>query len=171
MRRTERGMTSYLVVHPDGPVHVGEDFDELGEFIDAVVGPDGRARVRLREPYSTFATGWVSDCGLILPERYKRNALGGCLLAALGAGVQPYAGPVVISGWDDSATARGETEIVPLGRFATSAVVGVLDQVSLALAGEAKVPDAPPGWVEGIRRLATHIRDGEVPPPVLRTIK
>jgi hypothetical protein len=64
---------------------------------DALVGPQGKDWIIL--PPSLNAAGWVNGCGHVDPV-LPRNIVGSCLLYALGARLQPQAGPVVITGWE-----------------------------------------------------------------------
>lgn len=87
----------YVLIGNDGDLHVKE-----GSWpqIEAEVGPHGWAPVNLIQitPYEGFR-GMVSDVGLLSPEEYPRNIVGGLLLTAFQASFQPYAGPVVITGF------------------------------------------------------------------------
>ena len=74
------------------------------------VGPEGWNTIRLTATLAAF----VNDCGLILTDRYRRNPIGGTLLIALGAQTIPYAGPIVITGWDPHATSRDDVEVIGL---------------------------------------------------------
>jgi len=49
-------------------------------------------------------TGWVNPAG---PPTYAVNTIGGQLLVALGAAQADYHGPVVITGWDETAEEVG----------------------------------------------------------------
>lgn len=62
------------------------------------VGPEGWDKARLA---TDAAMGYVNDCGLLAPDKYQRNPVGAAMLVLLGANAQPYAGPVVLTGWDD----------------------------------------------------------------------
>ncbi|MFD0852378.1 hypothetical protein ACFQ07_09095, partial [Actinomadura adrarensis] len=83
-------MSSYALITVDGAL----EFRKGNDWRDQL-GPEGRARVRTDEPLA----GFVNDCGLLFPEKYPRNVVGSLVLVALGAPIQPYAGPVVITGW------------------------------------------------------------------------
>ncbi|MEV4033456.1 hypothetical protein [Streptomyces umbrinus] len=152
----------YAVIATDGELthHDGEiDWD-------AVIGPEGQSRVRLHPGLAV--TGWVNDVGLLHPETYPRNIAGSCVLAAFGASVQPYAGPVVITGWNADNTARGLLEICPLPD-----PVDTLDTVHTdvlrALAGDAP-SQLSPSWAEQMREVADHVRTAETPGITIRTV-
>lgn len=91
-------MMRYLLVDQDGDLHELHARDYRSAL--AQVGPEGWARVRLH-PAGVLA-GFVNDCGLLFPDRYRRNVVGSCLLVSLGASPMPYAGPVVLTNWDDN---------------------------------------------------------------------
>ncbi|MGW6292430.1 hypothetical protein [Streptomyces sp. NPDC055058] len=130
-----------------------------------VVGPEGRARVYL--PGAAVA-GWVNDIGLLDPKRYPRNVVGSCVLAALRARVQPYAGPVVFTGWNPGNTARDLLEIEPLPE--PEFLDTVHGDVVKALNGQ--TPRAmSPSWAEQMREIADHARTAPVPGLSVRTVK
>lgn len=131
-----------------------------------VIGPEGRARVHLP---GLAVAGWVSDCGLYDPKTYPRNITGSCVLAALGARLQPYAGPVVFTGWNPANTALGLLEIEPLPE-----PVGTLDTVHgdvlKALAGQ--TPRAmSESWAEQIREIAEHARTAPTPGITISSVR
>ncbi|MEV7684519.1 hypothetical protein [Streptomyces bungoensis] len=132
-----------------------------------VIGVEGKARVRLRSDIAV--SGWVNDVDLLFPERYPRNVVGSCVLAALGASVQPYAGPVVFTGWNPENTARGLLELCALPQPVT-----VLDTVHGAVlkALEGLCPrDFSPSWAESMREVAEHVRIAPTPGTTVRTVK
>ncbi|WAZ20241.1 hypothetical protein STRCI_001342 [Streptomyces cinnabarinus] len=151
----------YAVISTDGTLtHHEGDLDW-----DALVGPEGKVRVDL--PGLSVA-GWVNDVGLLYPKRYPRNIIGSCVLAALRARVQPYAGPVVFTGWNPANTALGLIEIESLPQ-----PVEVLDTVHgdvlKALAGQ--TPRAmSPSWAEQMREIADHARTAPTPGITIRTV-
>lgn len=97
----------YALITADGRLHI-KDAD--WPAIRAEVGPEGPAGVVIPPiapiPNPWFR-GWVNDCGHARPEVYSRNAIGSLVLIGLGAAVQPYTGPVVITGWDPNPYAEG----------------------------------------------------------------
>lgn len=132
----------------------------------AVIGVEGKARVPL--PRLSVA-GWVNDVGLLFPKRYPRNVVGSCVLAALGAKEQPYAGPVVFTGWNPDNTARGLIEICDLPKPVT-----ILDTVHGAVlkALDGQTPrDFSPSWAEQIREIADHVRTAPTAGLTVRTVK
>ncbi|MGW0574799.1 hypothetical protein ACWD25_02285 [Streptomyces sp. NPDC002920] len=151
----------YAIIAPNGDLthHNGEpDWD-------AVVGPEGKARVHL--PRLALA-GWVNDVGLRYPKRYPRNIVGSCLLATLGAPIRPYAGPVVVTGWNPSNTALGLLEIEPLPNSEHLDVV--LGAIQKALVGQTP-RDFTPSWAESMREIAEHVRTAPTPGLTPRTVK
>lgn len=152
----------YAVVAPDGELthHDGQlDWH-------TVVGPEGRARVTLDARLAV--TGWVNDCGLFDPKNYPRNPVGSCLLYSLGANLQPYAGPVVFTGWNPANTARGLLEICDLPK-PVEALDSIHGAVLKALAGQTP-RDFSPSWAEQIREIADHARTAPTPAITFRTV-
>ncbi|GAB2714817.1 hypothetical protein [Streptomyces bullii] len=152
----------YAVIAPDGELthHDGEpDWDTL-------LGPKGKARVHLP---GLAVTGWVNDVGLLYPERYPRNITGSCVLAAFGAPIQPYAGPVVFTGWNPDNTPLGLLELCSLPQPVT-----VLDTVHgdvlKALAGQTP-RELSPSWAEQMREIAEHARTAPSPGITVRTVR
>jgi hypothetical protein len=151
----------YAIITPDGELthHDGElDWD-------ALVGPEGKARVNLP---GLAVAGWVNDCGLRFPEKYPRTVVGSCVLAALGAMVQPYAGPVVFTGWNPDNTRLGLIEICSLPQ-----PVGTLDTVHgdvlKALAGQ-QPRRLSESWAESMREIADHVRTAPTPGITIRPV-
>lgn len=97
----------------------------------AEVGPEGGNRVQLTRDLAAY----INDCGLVLPDKYRRNPVGGLLLMAFGAQRIPYAGPILLVGWDYTATARGEAEIVGLTPI-QAGVVRVVHTLTRAWLGD-----------------------------------
>jgi hypothetical protein len=80
------------------------------------IGPPGVDRVALHPV--TRASGWVNESGHHQPETHPRNLVGSILLYLLGAPCLPYAGPVVITGWDPPPGC----EVIPLVDSASTGV-------------------------------------------------
>ncbi|WP_406168984.1 hypothetical protein [Streptomyces sp. NBC_00996] len=153
----------YAVIAPDGEL-THHDGDLLW---DDVIGPEGKARVRLDERLAV--AGWANDVGLLNPKRYPRNVVGSCVLAALGANVQPYAGPVVFTGWNPDNTALGLLEIDALPQPVTT-LDTVHGDVLKALAGQTP-RELSPSWAEQMREIAEHVRTAPTPGITIRTVK
>lgn len=152
----------YAVITADGELtHHDADLDWR-----AVLGPEGRARVHLP---GLAVSGWVNDVGLLFPKRYPFNQVGALVLAALGARIQPYNGPVVFTGWDPGSTAHGLLEMRPLPEPVT-ALDTVHGDVLKALAGQTP-RDLSPSWAEQIREIDDHIRTAPTPTLTVRTVK
>ncbi|MFB7596945.1 hypothetical protein [Streptomyces sp. NPDC056160] len=152
----------YAVIAPDGELAHHDDSLDW----DQVIGVEGKARVRLNR--SLAVTGWVNDVGLRFPKRYPRNVVGSCVLAAFGADLQPYAGPVVLTGWNPDNTPLGLTEICSLPK-----PVDVLDtvhgEVLKALAGQTP-RELSPSWAESMREVADHVRTAPTPGLTIRAV-
>ncbi len=146
----------YIVIGTDG-VLTRHDATPTADLVEAAVGPEGWDTVWLR-PAGLRA--WVNDLGLKLPETYPRNVVGSCMLASLGAGQQPYAGPVVITGWNPLSTGP---EIQALTTEQITLLGLLHDDVERALAGHRTV--GTEAWAAGIREFAERVRT-EAPPPV-----
>ncbi|MFJ4735215.1 hypothetical protein ACIP6V_23575 [Streptomyces sp. NPDC088770] len=126
---------------------------------DRVIGIEGKARVVLP---GVAVAGWVNDIGLLDPKNYPRNVVGSCVLATLGARVQPYAGPVAFTGWNP------RTEIGPLPdpEFLDT----VHGDVVKALAGQTP-RELSPSWAEQMREIADHVRTAPTPGFTVRTVR
>ncbi|MET9081382.1 hypothetical protein ABZX77_05675 [Streptomyces sp. NPDC004237] len=131
----------------------------------AVIGPEGKARVSLP---GLAVAGWVNDVGLRFPARYPRNITGSCVLAMLGAAIQPYAGAVAFTGWNPANTPLGLLEIESLPQ--PIAHLDVLHGAVLkALAGQ-NPRDFSPSWAEQVREIAEHVRTAPTPGITIRTV-
>ncbi|WP_426568164.1 hypothetical protein [Streptomyces canus] len=152
----------YAIISPDGDLsrHDGE--------LDwrTAIGPEGKARVHLPD---LAITGWVNDVGLLYPKRYPRNIVGSCLLAALGARPQPYAGPVVLTGWNPGNTALGLLEIEPLPQ-PVEHLDFVHGAVQKALTGQTP-RDFSPSWAESMREIAEHARTAPTSGITITTVR
>ncbi|MET9122937.1 hypothetical protein [Streptomyces sp. NPDC004528] len=133
----------------------------------AALGPEGRVRVSLFPNMAVAA--YVNDCGLRYPDRYPRNEVGSCLLASLGAAVEPYAGTVVFVGWNPANTYRGLSEIEPLHPTIADAVADIHAEVRRALAGDTP-RGLSPSWGEQMREIAKHARTAPTPTLTVRTV-
>jgi hypothetical protein len=154
----------YAIITPDGNLtHHDGDLDW-----HTVIGPEGRARVRLDA--RTATAGWVNDCGLFDPKTYPRNPVGSCILYTLGAHIQPYAGPVVITGWNAANTARGLIEICDLPQNMRDALDDLHGDVLKALAGQTPRTYSP-SWAEQTREIADHVRTAPTPGITIRTVR
>lgn len=118
--------------------------------------------------------GWASDVGLVSPDVFARNPVASCVAVSLGAPAQPYAGPIVFTGYayDQS----GDPEA--MGDKALDMIDAVYRQIRAALGmpaytgahlrdlGPVDPGDPPwlnPDWVEGIRAFASEVREGPTP--------
>jgi hypothetical protein len=140
---------TYIVIDQDG------DLAErtAAEYTEALaeVGPEGWNRVQLTR---TMAA-WVNDCGLIL-DKYRRNPIAGVLLMCLGAQEIPYAGPVVLTGWDARLTMMGEAEVIGLTPVQVD-VIRLLHSFVRTETGTGSDVGAE------LVALAGLVRDGQVP--------
>lgn len=148
----------YALIDNDGELHVKD-----GGWLDirAEVGPEGPVSVRIA-PILTPAMfrGWVNDVGLFFPDRYPRNIVGSLVLMMLGAAEQPYAGPVVITGWDPPPGA----EMVDLTDDQVQGIRGVHQDVRAALAGDTEET------FDAIREVADWVRTTPAPTLTISTL-
>lgn len=142
---------TYVVVDTDGGLHTHTDVP-TSTVITGHVGEPGWARVRLAEGVA----GWVNDTGFLC--NLPRNVVGSCLLLMTGANEQPYAGPVVITGW------HPYDEIVPLA----------LDKVEYLTAAHTAIRrvldenNHSPGFAAAIQRAAAIVT--AAPTPTIRVL-
>lgn len=155
----------YLLIDTDGIGSFGVQPDPgyTTQWLDGLVGPEGWYRVRLHPSWRMC--GFVNDCGLLAPETYPRNVVGSVVLCTFGAGQQPYAGPVVFTGWDDSATARGGLEICSLHDLQVDELTLCLTDVRRALDLETGPLSGRSGarWAADAREYAEHVRSAPTP--------
>lgn len=151
---------SYLVIAPDGTTSHETTAPTL-DGIDAIVGPSGWARVHVDSVYSM--TGWVGDCSLV--DGSPRNPVGSCVLATLGASQQPYAGPIVVTGYDNDSVWGGPESLHP---WQVETLEGIVAAVQTALGYHHETATPPPSgfterWVDAIREYADLVRTSETP--------
>ncbi|MFE6304968.1 hypothetical protein [Nocardiopsis sp. NPDC057823] len=149
----------YITIEPNTEGHWLARDDDVDPL--TLVGPEGHNRITLRRDFSS--AGWVNDMGHVRPEDFPRNVFGSCVLVALGAAVRPYAGTVVITGWDLTA----EREVVDLD---TERIENVCEAVRLAL-GIDPDPDGaihPSQWARDIRAFAEKVPT--MPAPTMRFV-
>lgn len=147
----------YALIDNDGELHIkNADWST----IRTEVGPEGPAQVRIA-PILTPAQfrGWVNDCGHLFPDRYPRNIVGSLVLMMLGAAEQPYAGPVVLTGWDPPPG----IEMCDLTDHQIQGLRGVYQDVRAALAGE-----SGEGF-DAIREVAEWVRTCPTPTMTIST--
>lgn len=70
--------------------------------------------VRLRQQPAMF--GYVNADGLVMAPPLARNPIGAGVLVCLGATMSPYAGPVVITGWDPDGQPTELADLSHIGR-------------------------------------------------------
>lgn len=140
----------HIVITEDGALEVREDGDPL-----AAVGPEGSSRVGLHPAYRGIAA-WVNDCGLVLPDRYRRNVVGSALLASMGARLMPYAGPVVITNWCQ------DHEVEGLCPEYQRPVERAHEVIVAVLAGQAP-DDEDREWAQQIREYAATVPTADAP--------
>lgn len=142
---------TYIVVDVDGDLHV-RDTPPTIEAIRREVGEPGWDMVRLQVP----GRGWVNDTG---HEHLPRNPVGSVLLLVCGAPEHPYAGPVVVTGWDR------HTEFQPLSPALLAALRSLHTDIRHALGGDGgeACTDCTPEWVAQVRRAAEWVTAAATP--------
>lgn len=153
-------MTSYALITPDGELSF-KDGDHRPD-----IGPEGSNQVRIDS--ACGATAWVNDVGLLFPERFPRNVLGSIALICMGAAPQPYAGPIVITGWHPRWEVCGLSEV--FRRYLSD----LARDIALVLDGDVAATatrglDA--GWCAAVADAAAHVRTGPVTPPRLISLE
>ena len=150
---------SYAVIDVDGTLHV-RDATPSADIIRGEVGGWERGyweQVRL-PVFDNVLRGFVSETGF--PDGLARNVVGSLLLMALGAPAQPYAGPVVITGWDP----RGEDGKPKIGDVPVMPYLSRLHQcVTHTLAGDDTCPNCTDGWRAGVLDTANMVRTAPTP--------
>ncbi len=156
----------YALIDNDGDLHI-KDGDWAD--IERELGTHGWDSVRLTQlsPSEGFR-GHVSDCGLVLPDIYPRNPVGALVMFALGANIQPYAGPVVITGFamprgdDPDVTGLGD-DLLDLVRMAHADVRRALEGNSEAERPHEWTPAEWQEWAAAQPELAEMVRTAESP--------
>jgi len=160
----------YLVVDPDGQLRqrTAPRYDvALRE-----VGPEGWARVPMHAaagPENVHVAGFVNDCGFLFPDRYLRNVVGTCLLVSVGGNVQPYAGPVVLTGWDPEPYSA-DPEVRSLSEDQVAALRRTHRDIRIVLGLDTGEPSghAVPHWRAAITKVAALAQDA--PEPAIRVL-
>lgn len=148
---------TYLVIDTEGVLQE-RDAEPTSAAIRAEVGEPGWGMVRMPVPDGTLR-GWVNDSGHL--AGLLRNVVGSLLLMCCGASQQPYAGPVVITGWDQYA------EVVPLTPDRVEKLRALHSDIRRVLGldpGEVSA-GVPPGVRAGLLRAAEMV--GAAPTPTI----
>lgn len=148
-------MIRYLHIAEDGTI---DDRTADGYWLALdEVGPEGWNRVQLTRNLAAF----VNDCGLVKP--YPRNPVAGALMHALGAPPIPYAGPIVLAGWDMAATARGEIEVVSLTDLQAEVFGGLARHIAAIVNATGSSPTFRPAELDAVWAAAELVRTADVP--------
>lgn len=150
-----------LIIAADGDLQIGD----VGGAFEDVLGPEGRARVGLHP--RTGSAGWVNDCGLLFPDRYPRSTVGACVLIAAGAPAQPYAGTVVITGWNPQAHGPETCDLNP---YSLAYFRRLHADVRSALAGQTPCGTTA-AWAQHIRHVAEAIKEQPTPTLTIRAVR
>lgn len=148
---------SYIVVDVDGQMHVRDTQPTL-DAIRREVGEPGFDQIRLRVP----GRGFVNDVGHV--QGLPRNVVGSVLLLVCGAAELPYAGPVVVTGWDRHAW---ESEVLPLRPDVLDALRDLHTDIRHALDGDQAAGTecrwCTPEWQAEVRRAAIWMTAAPTP--------
>lgn len=150
-------MITYVLIDNDGDLHVK---DGTYQQARAEVGPPGWDCVRLpsNEGHPDWAA-FVNDDGhrLGLP----RNIVGGLVLTGMGAAIMPYAGPVVLTGWNPHGMPN---EVCGLDDLQADVIREIHDDARRALAGEHGL------GFPAARAIADEMRTAPTPTITIRTV-
>jgi len=149
---------TYVVIDTDGALHI-RDQSPTVEAIRAEVGDWDMVRLGYRGQFAI--RGWVSDTGLI-DGHTPRNVVGSVLVMCCNGPQQPYAGPIVVTGWDEYA------EVVPLAPDWLMSLQELHQCIGDALAGDDGCTRCGPAWRQDVRNAAEMVRDA--PTPAIRVI-
>ncbi|MEU7174691.1 MULTISPECIES: DUF3846 domain-containing protein [Micromonospora] len=150
---------TYLVIDPDGALHVRDRPPTL-DAINAEVGDGGTDRV----PLGVNARGFVNDVGHL--AGLPRNVVGSLLLMCCGAAHQPYAGPVVVVGWDRHAW--DGVEIRSLPPEVLEALRGLHTDIRTVVDGGVPRNRCDPLWVAQVREAAAFVAVADTPTITIR---
>ncbi|MEV0616105.1 hypothetical protein AB0I81_22520 [Nonomuraea sp. NPDC050404] len=118
-------MTRHVIIDLDGELHVA-----IGDW-KARFRPHapGRVTIPTLGALGEWA-GWINDDSH--PLGLPRNPIGGLVLTGLGANVIPYAGPIVITGWNP----HGPTEVCDLTEAQIATIADCHTDARAAMNGE-----------------------------------
>lgn len=121
----------YVLIDNDGELHVKNgSYDEIRELFQ----PEGSSGVRLPSDSTGGFRGLVNDVSMLDPERFPRNIVGSLTLISLYASHQPYAGPIVITGF--VTPVYSDPEHVSLDDDQVRLIRSIHADIRAALAGE-----------------------------------
>ena len=143
---------SFIVIDNNGALHV-RDTAPTSAAITREVGEPGWDMVRT----AGRTCGFVNDSGHLVGM--PRNLVGSCLLASIGAHPMPYAGPVVITGWDP------HDELVPLEPEQVAGQQRIHADIRIVLGLDQGTPSglAAERWQRAMGKVAELVRDAPTP--------
>ena len=153
----------YVVVTPDGDIHLRDEPGDALTLINRAVGEPGFDIVRLSR--EVLAGAFVNDCGHL--NGLPRNVMGSLILVGLGATALPYAGPVVITGWDPTPGDTSEVRDLTDEQVTALADVHVDLRRCMGLAGGEPTPATARWWAVDGAGYAEFVRTAPAPQPVL----
>lgn len=154
---------TYVVIETDGTVLDRVELPASERISQEVGGPwDMTRSTQLR------MAAFLHDTGV--PDGLPRNLLGSVLMACSFFHVQPYHGPIVLTGWDE----YGEpTEVVDLNPEVVRLLHRLMTDIKVALGQEppeAASLDCTEEWQTSVRGLAETLRAAPDPGMTLLTI-
>lgn len=152
----------YMVCGNDGRlVEKIAEGDDLHRIISREVGEPGFERA-MAPAYGIGA--FVNDCGHYLPEQCPRNEIGSCLLVNLGARPQPFAGPIVFTGWAATDPLSDQTEICSLSGPSVVMLRRIHADLRALLDGVGQLsPGVRADWRSAMHDLAHYVRMAPTP--------
>lgn len=146
---------TFVVIDEDGRFGITINNADR-DAVNGAVGPEGFDLVRMYDEPAMYA--YVNDSGLLLPARYRRNPVGACVIALCGARQGIYAGPIVITGWDEDGQ---PTEMCDLNVDQVEHLSRLHRTVLKGLRGE--IRRVGPAPAEELRAYARHVEYGTPP--------
>ncbi|MDB4873452.1 MAG: hypothetical protein JWL97_4456 [Gemmatimonadales bacterium] len=149
---------TYAVIGNDGLVRI-----ETGNW-RSPFGSDGPARVTIHP--DSAAVAWVNDNGYAQPETCPRNLVGSVLLWLLGAASRPYAGPVVITRWEEPPGREVlplETRDVKYEGITAPFLERTVTDIRRVLDLEPGAVDMHPSLADDVREFVELVRTAELP--------
>ncbi len=158
---------TFVVIRADRSLVVDDQPPTL-DLVEAIVGPEGWAPIRLAREYGVI--GWMNEHALIATAgdgspAYPRNPVASCVLVTMRGPQQPYAGDVVLTGYDYGSDG-GWPEDLPHNSL--QAVQDIHAAVRRVLDGQAAgVTWARRSWPREIRAFGAAVAAGAPLPIVL----
>lgn len=154
----------YAVITAEGDLHLRNEPGHPHDLINRAVG--GWFDIVSLQRGSTFGA-FVNDCGHLDPDNNPRNVMGSLILVGLGAAALPYAGSVVITGWDPTPSDASEIRDLTDEAEASLATVHLDLRRCMGLASGEPHAAMVEWWAVDGAGYAEHVRTAPAPTPVL----